>query len=251
MAKYALLCGINYFGSESQLSGCINDVLNIKRWLLDKRDFKIENIVLMTDDSSLTRDPHLRPTKQNILHEIAVAVGKLKPQDELFFHYSGHGSHSRDRNGDEKDGEDECICPVDMDFIYDDELKEILVDKIPKGAKLRVLMDCCHSATGLDLKHTWKGGERFSLESAAAKQSNDVLCISGCEDWDVSADAWINRTAQGAMTWAFLDVMARSVEWTWTEVITLMRDRLLSDGYKQVPQLSAATRKIVKNKVDI
>jgi hypothetical protein len=38
--KRALLIGINYFGSPNQLNGCINDVHNIKGFLLQRFGFK-------------------------------------------------------------------------------------------------------------------------------------------------------------------------------------------------------------------
>jgi hypothetical protein len=38
--KRALLIGINYIGSSNQLNGCINDVANIKSFLIQRFDFK-------------------------------------------------------------------------------------------------------------------------------------------------------------------------------------------------------------------
>ena len=40
-------------------------------------------------------------------------VRGAQPNDSLFFHYSGHGSQQQDHDGDEVDGTDETICPVD------------------------------------------------------------------------------------------------------------------------------------------
>ena len=40
-------------------------------------------------------------------------VRGAQPNDSLFFHYSGHGSQTYDSDGDEVDGNDETICPVD------------------------------------------------------------------------------------------------------------------------------------------
>ena len=40
-------------------------------------------------------------------------VRGAQPNDSLFFHYSGHGSQQQDSDGDEVDGTDETICPVD------------------------------------------------------------------------------------------------------------------------------------------
>jgi hypothetical protein len=40
-------------------------------------------------------------------------VGGAHPDDALFIHYSGHGGRTRDLDGDELDGWDEVIFPVD------------------------------------------------------------------------------------------------------------------------------------------
>jgi uncharacterized caspase-like protein len=60
-------------------------------------------------------------------------VKDAQPGDDLFFHYSGHGSCVEDVDGDESNGQDEVICPVNMDpampkrsWITDDMIHEIM-----------------------------------------------------------------------------------------------------------------------------
>lgn len=77
-----------------------------------------------------------------------------QPGDSLVFHYSGHGSQQRNYSGDEADGYDETLCPLDFEtqgMIVDDEINAALVRPIPRGAKLHALIDACHSGTVLDL----------------------------------------------------------------------------------------------------
>lgn len=53
-----------------------------------------------------------------------------------FFHYSGHGGQVKDEAGDEEDGYDETIMPVDFmtnGQIIDDELHALMVAPLPKG----------------------------------------------------------------------------------------------------------------------
>lgn len=45
--KRAVLIGINYVGQQGQLSGCHNDVGNIKDYLVDAQGFKEENITVL------------------------------------------------------------------------------------------------------------------------------------------------------------------------------------------------------------
>jgi hypothetical protein len=80
-------------------------------------------------------------------------VRSSQPGDLLVFHYSGHGSQKPDQNGDEADGLDETICPLDYEtkgMITDDRLAEI-VKSLPADRTLFAVLDCCHSGSGLDL----------------------------------------------------------------------------------------------------
>lgn len=79
-----------------------------------------------------------------------------QPGDSLIFHYSGHGSRQRNYNGDEVDGYDETLCPLDFEtqgMIVDDEINATIVKPLPLGAKLHAIIDACHSGTVLDLPY--------------------------------------------------------------------------------------------------
>lgn len=78
----------------------------------------------------------------------------------FFFHYSGHGGRVRDEHGDEDDGYDETIYPVDFDSyegtsgqIVDDLMHDIMVRPLCKGSRLTCIFDSCHSGTALDLPY--------------------------------------------------------------------------------------------------
>lgn len=45
--KRALLIGINYIGQQGQLSGCHNDVGNIKKYLVETEGFEESNIHIL------------------------------------------------------------------------------------------------------------------------------------------------------------------------------------------------------------
>ena len=81
-------------------------------------------------------------------------VQGCQPGDSLLFHYSGHGSRQRNYNGDEVDGYDETLCPLDFEtqgMIVDDEINATIVRPLPHGVKLHAIIDACHSGTILDL----------------------------------------------------------------------------------------------------
>jgi metacaspase-1 len=84
--RKALLIGINYFGQRGQLRGCINDVRNMSQYLNESFGYKREDMVILTDDQ---QNPMSQPTKQNILRAMHWLVKDARPNDSLFFHYSG------------------------------------------------------------------------------------------------------------------------------------------------------------------
>jgi hypothetical protein len=68
--------------------------------------------------------------------------------------YSGHGGQAPARDGDEDDGMNETILPVDFQQagqMEDDELHMIMVRPLPVGCRLTALFDSCHSGTGESL----------------------------------------------------------------------------------------------------
>lgn len=152
--KKALLVGINYIGTKNELKGCINDTDNVKQFLLSQ-GFSNDNIVQLNDNANNRRQI---PTVQNIRDGIQWLVKDARPNDSLFFHYSGHGGQTEDKNGDEADGLDEVIYPLDFEtngFLIDDELHDTLVSPLPKGTRLTALFDSCHSGSVLDLPYTY------------------------------------------------------------------------------------------------
>ncbi|OUM57785.1 hypothetical protein PIROE2DRAFT_55163 [Piromyces sp. E2] len=149
--RKALLIGINYINKPYELHGCINDANYIFSFLKENYDFKEENCKIMTDDAE---DESLIPTKKNIINAMKWLVSGAKAGDSLFFHYSGHGLSFTDEDGDEIDGLDESILPVDYEtngVILDDDIHDLIVKPLPKRCLLTALADCCHSGTVLDL----------------------------------------------------------------------------------------------------
>ncbi|KAM7194596.1 Caspase domain containing protein [Rhypophila sp. PSN 637] len=153
--RKALLVGINYFSQRGQLRGCINDVRNMSSYLVENFGYKREDMVILTDDQ---QNPMSQPTKQNILRAMHWLVKDARPNDSLFFHYSGHGGQTKDLDGDEEDGFDEVIYPVDfrqVGHITDDEMHRIMVRPLSSGVRLTAIFDSCHSGTALDLPYIY------------------------------------------------------------------------------------------------
>ena len=230
--KQALLIGCNYNNSAYQLNGCINDVNNIKSMI---KNIGFNNINVLTDETDTP------PNKINILTELTNLLSNSNSNDLLFFSYSGHGSQVVDRNGDETDGRDEVMVPLDFNVITDDELKTVIQTYLKPNVTLFALFDCCNSGSVLDLKYQYLDSlnyDNYTENNKATDTIGNVIMISGCTDNQTSADAFINNTSQGAMTWAFIESINSNPKLSWRELIQNMRKLLKTSKYTQIPQLS-------------
>ncbi|ROW01787.1 hypothetical protein VPNG_07826 [Cytospora leucostoma] len=175
--RKALLVGINYFGQRGQLRGCINDVRNMSQYLAEQFGYKREDMVILTDDQ---QNPMSQPTKQNILRAMHWLVKDARPNDSLFFHYSGHGGQTKDLDGDEEDGYDEVIYPVDfrqVGHITDDEMHRILVRPLQSGVRLTAIFDSCHSGTALDLPYIYSTQGMLKEPNLAKEAGQGLLSV--------------------------------------------------------------------------
>ncbi len=257
MAPKALLVGVNkYCLPGCDLKGCVNDVTNMRDVLLKYFGFKAEQVRLVVDE---------RATREAILERLEWLVKDAGPADRVLFHFSGHGSQVRDRDGDElRDHMDEVICPHDMNwegnYISDDDLKEIFV-KLPQGAVLEVILDCCHSGTGtreaaaLNLLPMEMAMRPRFLEPPAdiqarvdeelpvrrllrgANPTGHVL-FAGCRENQTSADAFIGGAFNGAFTYYLCrHLRDNGGDIPRGELLRRVRASLKFNGFSQVPQL--------------
>ncbi len=265
MARKALLVGINDYRDINDLSGCLNDVSNMRDILKGYLGFSNNDIRTVTEN---------RATKENILHRLRWMVKSAEPGDFMVFHFAGHGSQIRDRDGDElQDGLDEVICPWDHDwdgcFILDDDLDKVF-NGLPKNCLLEVFLDCCHSGDGMttrsrratvpdseqmrgrylepppDIRFRHEGDEDelrsrgFTSNNRSGNRStrNHILW-SACRSDQESADAYIKGAYNGAFTYYFCRHMRDSRgHITRRNLLERIRESLRHNGYPQVPQLA-------------
>jgi len=152
-ATKALFIGINYVGQQGELNGCHNDVIQMKQFLESQQFENAEFKVLMDDGENED------PTHENVINGLRWLVDGAQAGDALFMHYSGHGGSMPDDGSDEADGKDETLVPVDYQSagqIRDDVIFEELVATLPAGVSLKVVMDCCHSGSILDLPYSFQ-----------------------------------------------------------------------------------------------
>ena len=104
------------------------------------------------------------PTKADIISALNALREESKPGDVVLVHISSHGVGITDDNGDEPDGFDESIVPIDAPdasklpagykgekHLRDDQLGELLTsirERLGPPGDLLVLLDACHSGNG-------------------------------------------------------------------------------------------------------
>ncbi|HET6667797.1 MAG TPA: caspase family protein, partial [Intrasporangium sp.] len=153
MARSAVCVGINEFKHlpmSSWLAGCVNDADDISA-ALKKYGFTARTTTVLRDSGA---------TKKAVIGALTTMVDKAKPGDHLVFSFSSHGTQVPNQPGatDEPDGLDEVFACYDIKragdqwdrntVVSDDELHD-LFQRVPQGALLEVLLDTCHSGTGL------------------------------------------------------------------------------------------------------
>ena len=255
--RKALLVGINYTGTPYRLFGCINDVVNMGSYLQKVR--KYNSLIIMTDTTTI------KPTRSNILAGFRALLQGAKSGDELWFHFSGHGSLVNDASRDEESGQDSCICPIDVaraGFISDDVIRSNLAALVPKGVRLYMVLDACHSGTGCDLRYKYDDAsyltsrlttlpEKYVPNDWSLQQTNyefkrydktagEVFCISGCQDEQTSADAFLGGQASGVVTYLLLNCLNNNSESTykWKH---LLKDICCGEKVNRFTQRTALT----------
>lgn len=231
----SLLIGINYEGKSHKLNGCINDVLAMNKYLMEKNQADTK---IMMDRS--VGDHY--PTKANILKQLTRLVELSWSGSKYFLiYYSGHGSRMQDRNGDENDNYDECLVSVDDKYISDDEMKE-LFSKFAPGTKVFMIADCCHSGSILDLPIRYENRNTIQVENNNNINA-EVIKLTGCRDDQYSADTW-NRDenkAGGALSIEFMKCIRKDTTTPIIDMLENIKLELVKNGYgSQTPQLSTS-----------
>lgn len=191
--KRALLVGISDYGNAMEdpnrwanISGA-NDVLLLSP-LFSEHGYTVTSLV----DSQATH--------ANITNALMELAKESKKGDVVYIHFSMHGQPFEDLNGDEEDGWDEALIPVDAEMLYaegvyegknhllDDELEVYFNDirsKLGSEGQLYVILDACHSGTGVrgDDEHIRGTREGFTRSGKdytpdRTKEDNDYFKIS-------------------------------------------------------------------------
>jgi metacaspase-1 len=244
-----LCVGINAYAGQ-ELQGCVNDADD---WSSALADRGYVGTVLTDTDA----------TRANITAELRDLLVSARRGDTVVFQYSGHGTWLPDADGDEADGRDEALVPVDYDtagLIVDDDLYRLVNDNRGSGVKALFVSDSCFSGTVTRAvaANSQKGAVRrgkarylppanflspANLETASRVQytpknttsRTGAALLSGCRDDQVSYDAWFADRANGAFTRAAVDALTRTDPHNLTAWMNEIHKQIT---YDQDPQVS-------------
>ena len=223
--KRAFMVGISHY--DTALTGYqwnnINGTedVNLLTPILKKQGFAITSLL----DEQATFD--------NITTQLSQFLDKTKKGDIVYLHFSAHGQPVEDLNGDEEDGWDEAIIPIDAYKYYkkgvyegkkhllDDQLNTYvkkLRDKIGPTGFLYVVIDACHAGTQSkgydDTTRGTKVGFTFSnkvfkpsiqkkshyIIETSAKQSH-VLYLEACRPDQVNMEIKVADKRYGPLSY--------------------------------------------------
>jgi hypothetical protein len=246
----ALLVGINAYPSYP-LRGCINDVNDIAKLLVEKCLFHQTEIRFLTEGQATASA--IRDTLSSWLVQAASSG------DRLLFHFSGHGSILPGQDGKVHN----VICPVDFDFTEEHALSNLDFERIfaplSEGVEFNWVSDSCHSGNLARRLAPGYMAPRYlppppaimaKIEALRAREittrslsrAMDHLngaFISGCQTEETSADAIFGDRYNGALTYYLLQELEApaGLEQNLTSIIGNVGGALRSNGYSQHPQL--------------
>ncbi|XP_073122738.1 metacaspase-1-like isoform X3 [Henckelia pumila] len=256
--KRAFLCGVSYKNQKYELRGAAHDLKNMKSLLVEQFNFPNDSILILAEDES-----HCSPTRNNIEVAFKWLMRGIQHGDSLVFYFSGHGLRQPDLHGDEIDGYDETICPVDFQtkgMILDNYINDTIVKPLISGVTLHAIVDSCHSGTILDLSHAynihtskWEAGHHQSVNGKGTTGGR-AICVSACEDFQLAADTSAlssEKEMAGAMTSTFIkaikEAVAKKKKITYQEILNSMNKSLKQPD--RTGGLGARIRRVFHRKI--
>ncbi|MBT2535179.1 caspase family protein [Arthrobacter sp. ISL-69] len=266
MSKAALCVGINEFEhlpKSSWLQGCVNDARDLAGLLQAGYGFPGADISILLDSQA---------TKERVVAQLnalldRAASGELQ---HIVFTFSSHGTQIPDSSDDEADRLDEAFACYDINnsgdswdpatVISDDELFTLFA-RLPDGVLMDVVLDTCHSGTGLKSLDLLPGRRpRFlpapTARGVAATEFNEPralrdlvkagrgvkpVLLAACRADQTAADAYLEGRYNGAFTYNFIKAVRGDGTLGRAGILKLVSQGLRAGGFDQVAQLEGTT----------
>lgn len=204
-------------------------------------------------------------TASNIRKQLSKFSSSLKSGDIVYLHFSCHGQPVEDLDGDEADGWDEAIIPVDAHKVYvkdsykgenhitDDELNRYfrtIRTKIGRKGYLTVIVDACHAGTSYrgeeiedsvftrgtnsgfserGLKFVPKIDKRGRISIEKSNNMSDICIIEACRSYQVNNEIKCDDKYYGSLSYYTNKVLQsnKTIVWQgrWYDDITALMSK--------------------------
>ncbi|MGQ7848065.1 caspase family protein [Granulosicoccus sp. 3-233] len=253
---FVLQVGINAYSPQvGALLGCVNDVHNIRDYLSECSGNSVEAVQLLDEDA----------TRANVITAFREHLCQAKENDQVLFHYSGHGARWRSAPEFRQwnpGGWDEGLVLFDSrggnSFdLADKELAILLSEVGRQQANISVLLDCCHSGTAtrsMDdfalnrVRQTHQVNDPRPLESyldgyyqqlldkgqPLRRPGSRHILMAACER---KQKAWEGHDHQGVFSQALLEVLrGKDQDLAYANVFVRCRELVRNRTSNQEPQ---------------
>lgn len=254
--KRAFMVGISHY--DTALTGYqwnnINGVedINLLSPILKKQGFNLTTIL----DEQATYD--------QITRQLSSFIKTTKRGDVVYLHFSTHGQPVEDLNGDEDDGWDEAIVPIDAYKLYrkgkyeggkhliDDQLNEYvkkLRRKIGPNGFLFVVIDACHAGTSSRANDETVRGTKvgFTYNNKVFKPSpqkkshykietspkmSNVMFLEACRPDQVNTEIKINGKRYGPLSYNIAQALsAKSLSLNTDDFLKSLKSSIMNGGH--------------------
>jgi len=119
---------------SSKLRGAVNDANNMAKLFTTKYGVKKDNLIVLTDKQA---------SMDGFLGALKSTFGKLSPNDQFVFSFSGHGTRFTSPDSKDPDGKSSAIVLQDMTLISGKVMGEVARALSAKGIKSTFIFDSC------------------------------------------------------------------------------------------------------------
>ena len=253
--KRAFMVGISHY--DTALTGYQWNNIN------GVEDIRLLSPVLKKQGFYLTTLTDEQATYDNICKNLSQFIAKTKKGDLVYIHFSTHGQPVEDYDGDEEDGWDESIIPIDAYKLYkkgtyegqrhliDDQINKYvkkLREKIGPTGFLYVVIDACHAGTSSRANDETVRGTKVGFTSSnkvfkpsTTKKSNykiapspklaNVLFVEACRPDQVNMEIKAGDKRYGPLSYNIAQTLStKSLTQNAEEFLSNLRVSILTNG---------------------
>lgn len=229
----------------NKLKGGAQDALDMREVLTSRYGFPESQVLTLTDGSA-TREAILSGFRSHLIEK-----AKQHPDAVVVFQFSGHGAQVKDENGDEEDGTDDTIVPVNgrdpagkNPDILDDELDELMGQLSLHTPNITFILDSTHRA----VKPAARGASRTRLGTGSQlRRVASYVMMTACLPHETANETTRQMTGgkkyNGLFTYHLLKALRSATPAvTYRDLFEVVAAAVVTEQPDQHPQLEGNLR---------